>query len=481
MLVDDVLLEIFHFCRKIHYDLPDSERNCWPLISAWNWCLLAHVCRRWRQIIFDSSRRLNLRILCTYRTPVRKNLGIWPAFPIDLRFNSPGYLRPQNEDNVIAALEHRNRVQSVRLSAPRSQWAKLASVMQEPFPVLTHLRISSMPYEDPLGLSPLELTAEFMGGSTPNLQEISLRRVSFPALPILLFSASDLVTLSLVDIPIPGYISPERIIACLAALPRLKMLEIRYNLFHVSSGPNRIRPPPETRAFLPALTDFQFRCAFDYLEDVVAQIDSPQLERISIKYSDPADIVQVTQLSDFINRTIGPSLTPSRRAHVYFYFDRADFTLSLENPHASYPGFHRRTVTTTISHDWRFPSVARVFSRFSATLCTVAHLELDAQVEENDGLDLNLIEWLRLLSQFPAMQTLYVSLNLAKPVFLSLKGITAERVTEVLPSLGLICLEREPASSLEKIIAIRRFSDHPITIVETRDEFNERLKSYLSI
>ena len=111
MLVDDVLLETFDFCRKIMM-YPNWPH--WPPRPVWNWLVLVHVCRRWRKIIFNSPRRLNLRILCTHGSPVRKNLDIWPAFPIDLQLCSQTDLFPTDEDNAIAALEHRDRVNSAR-------------------------------------------------------------------------------------------------------------------------------------------------------------------------------------------------------------------------------------------------------------------------------------------------------------------------------------------------------------------------------
>ena len=65
VLTDNVLLEIFDFCRE-----PESEDQSFYYI--WEWQLLAQVCRRWRQIIFASPRRLNLLLLCKEGTPVRK-------------------------------------------------------------------------------------------------------------------------------------------------------------------------------------------------------------------------------------------------------------------------------------------------------------------------------------------------------------------------------------------------------------------------
>jgi len=133
------------------------------------------------------------------------------------------------------------------------------------------------------------------------------------------------------------------------------------------------------------------------------------------------------------------------------------------------------------------PDVTFVLTQFSAALCTVVHLELEAwrvhllmRYNASDG-DPYDIEWLYLLRHFPAIQTLYVCHYLVGPVFLALEDIPAELLIKVLPSLRLICLDGTTASSLEKSAPIRRFSDHSITVVKTRDEFNERLKSYVSI
>ncbi|KAH9043566.1 hypothetical protein EDB84DRAFT_863762 [Lactarius hengduanensis] len=56
MLPNNVLLEIFDLCQERY-----------TMYHVWGWHFFVHVCRRWRQIIFDSPHRLNLRIFCTQR------------------------------------------------------------------------------------------------------------------------------------------------------------------------------------------------------------------------------------------------------------------------------------------------------------------------------------------------------------------------------------------------------------------------------
>ena len=75
MLPDDVLIEVFDFYRE---EYEDENLD----ILVWGWIILVHICRSWRQVVFASPIHLDLKILCTSGTPVRKNIGIWPALPI---------------------------------------------------------------------------------------------------------------------------------------------------------------------------------------------------------------------------------------------------------------------------------------------------------------------------------------------------------------------------------------------------------------
>jgi hypothetical protein len=464
------LLEIFDFYRNDHYN------DC----PVWEWHVLVHVCQRWRQIVFASPHRLNLQILCTHGTPFRKNIGIWPTFPIVLNFYCTRLLTPNDEDNAITALKHPDRVSFVNLRVTSSQLGKVARVMQKPFPVLKRLYIDLYGEDAPV------LPGGFLGQSAPCLQEIALAGIAFPALPALLLSASHLVSLELHSVPPTGYISPEAMVACLAALPRLDSFTLEF--MSPTPRPDQIRPPPGARTVLPALTFFHFHGATEYLEDLVAKTDSPRLDRIIIVFLDDPDFrdlddFQAAQLSKFIDRSVGPELTPSRRAHVSFDNDHFAFTLYR---HANGPGWDRRSVETTIACEWidwpgHVPYMAEVLSHFSATLSTVIHLELIVEFKEDCQLEgTESVKWLLLFRQFPAVQILFVSWALAEGVALALEDITGEMVAKVLPSLDLICLRGQTASSIKKFVAARRLSDRPVTVVDTRKEFDDRLESYVS-
>ena len=188
-------------------------------IEAWH--TLVHVCQKWRIVVFGSPRRLDLRLHCTARTPVREVLDIWPLLPIVVGADG---LRKWGVDNIFAALEYNNRVCELSLidsGVSSSQWEKVFSVMQQPFPALKRLLLQ--PVDETTPVDP----DSFLGGSAPSLQMLSLHDIPFPGLPKLLLSATHLVHLDLY-IPHSGYISPEVMVTCLSALTRLEKLEIGF-------------------------------------------------------------------------------------------------------------------------------------------------------------------------------------------------------------------------------------------------------------
>jgi len=120
VLPDDVLLAIFDFCVVRYQYSPEmviSDRYARREIVSWQ--SLVHVCRRWRRLIFESPRRLNLQPFCTTGTSARKTLDIWPAFPLLIQDHDS----ETSVDNIVAVLEHSNRILQISLRClTTSQW-----------------------------------------------------------------------------------------------------------------------------------------------------------------------------------------------------------------------------------------------------------------------------------------------------------------------------------------------------------------------
>ena len=127
ILPDDVLLEIFDF----YVDPTEKYIN----IEAWR--TLVHVCRRWRNLVFESPLRLNLRLICHPKLSLHTTLDIWPPLFIVIDQHD-GPLQPDwGVDNVIAALELNNRTRQICLWAvPALQMGEILTAMHKSFPAL---------------------------------------------------------------------------------------------------------------------------------------------------------------------------------------------------------------------------------------------------------------------------------------------------------------------------------------------------------
>lgn len=326
VLADNVFLQIFDFCR-IDHD-PDAG---YPPCLVWDWHGLVHVCQRWRQIVFASPRRLNLQIYCKYGTPVRESLGCWPALPIAIDYytyyddDGSEISAPTDEhcDNAIAALEHPDRVCSIRISVANYLFEDMAKVLQRSFPVLTSLTLQSKLMDIP------SLSDSFLGGYAPRLQKFTLAGIPFPTFPTFLRSARDLVKLRLVGIPYTGDgpILAGIVAAGLAGLTKLEYLNISFGdsltmlvYSHWVFSPDRIPAVYPTRVVLPALTRFRFFGTRRYLEEFVAQIETPQLVDLTITFASDCVVQapQIFRLIDFISRAEYLKLAEFRRGCVHF-------------------------------------------------------------------------------------------------------------------------------------------------------------------
>ena len=124
--------------------------------------------------------------------------------------------------------------------------------------------------------------------------------------------------------------------------------------------------------------------------------------------------------------------------------------------------------------------MAPVLSHLSAALSNVVHISLRSQTEEYRQLEgTNDVDWL-LLQQFPTLQTLHVSQNLAVLVTLALEVISGGIAAGVLPFLDLIYLAGKPASSIEMFDTLCQLTGRPVTVIDTVREFRESLRSYAS-
>ena len=468
ILPDEVLLRIFDFYRMGHIHK----------LSEWRDLLL--VCRRWYQLIVSSPRRLYLYVLCTRKTSFRKNLGHWPTFPIIIDYtnilNYPNYntqkCSPDEEEEVFAALEHPDRISSLKLPVTKLLLEKVATMAQEQFPMLRELSFVSDEDE-----SVPVLPSEFLGGCAPRLRTINLEGIPFPTLPILLSSATDLLALSLHRIPHAGYISPEAMVAGLAALTRLEFLYLEFQSSTSRPGRNDTsrRAALPTQVVLPALTSFTFRGASEYLEDLVAQVEAPRLDFISITYLDQL-IFSEHELPRFVGRV---EVLEQSRKSVHVSFRGSDAFVRIQQAENDQVGVlliilrDLRRIRTQ-EPQWHVSDLAGLLSRCSAILSNVGDLSIDVAGLQPDGI--GNIKWLEVLRQFTTVETLLVPAPLASYILEAFKEVTAEMASDTWPALRLLCLEYQLLRCVEGFVRARQLSGQPVTVVSEREVFLDLLR-----
>ena len=449
MLPDVALLEIFDF-------YVDGAR-----INAWY--TLVHVCRNWRHVVFGSPHRLDLRLHCTARTPVRMTLDVWPLLPIVVWNNGHGMW---GVDNIIAALEHHNRICRIDLwPVPSSQLETVLGAMQQPFPTLTDLQLM---FQDETALVVSDL---FLGGSAPHLQTLILDSIPFPTLPKLLLSATHLVDLRLWRIPRSGYFSPVVMATSLAAMTRLRRLLIRFESPRSRPDRNSQHPPPSTRILLPVLTDLNFKGVCEYMEDLVARINAPLLDKLEITFFNRL-IFDNPQLAQFISRT--PAFKTHDEARVIF----SDWNVSVTLPQAS-DGALELEIPCEQS-DWQLSSLAQVCSSSfpQALIFAVERLYIydDGSCDWQDDIDNS--QWLEFFRPFTTVNVLYISSEFTTSIALGLQKLVKLRLTRVLPTLKTLFLEdtllSEPVrEAIAQFVAARQHASRPITISRWEREEDE--------
>ncbi|KAN0135852.1 hypothetical protein V8E53_006304 [Lactarius tabidus] len=458
ILPDEVLLQIFDFLQL----------TVRPVLG---WHRLIHVCRRWRQVIFSSPRRLDLYLLCTHGTPVRKTLGLWQAFPIVIDY--PNYntkMYSNDEDGIIAALEHPDRISQLKLRVTRPLLGKVAAAAQEQFPILTQLVLLSDKDENVSALP-----SEFLGGSAPSLQNLQFAGIPFPTFPTFLSSATDLAFLCLHRIPHTSYISPEAMVAGLAALTRLCLLFIEFqsSTSRPDQSDTRKLAASPTRVVLPALTLFTFQGAGEYLEDLVAQVEAPRLDFIKVTHLNQL-IFYVPQLFRFAGQV--QVLQKARKSlYVDFYSTQVDIHLQVHAEQVESVGslLHLLTACQTQGLSWEISDLARLLRRCSAVLSNVGHLSVDLRNMQPSWPGMDNVEWLELLGRFTAMETLFIAPPIAGYIANALEHVAIEMAPEILPALRLLCLEDEPLGRVQGFISARQLSAHPLTVANQRNEFRQ--------
>jgi len=237
-------------------------------------------------------------------------------------------------------------------------------------------------------------------------------------------------------------------------------LEFRFRPSRSGPDMESRRLPPMTRSILPDLTNIQFKGDSEYLEYLVARIDAPRLNELSIAFL-PQMNFDTPHLVQFVSRT--PRFKEPNEARVSFNPDA-----QVQLLWASEEYCRLRVEISCEESDPQLSSIAQVYTMCLPPLPTVENLRLMYLQMDWDG---DVDQCLELLRPFTAVKNFYISESFQPPMVSALQELVGSRTTEVLPSLQKIFLtkaEFKPFGAFRKAIrqflAARQLSGHPVRL-----------------
>ncbi|KAN0125444.1 hypothetical protein V8E53_015484 [Lactarius tabidus] len=451
MLSGDVLLSIFRYCL-------DASPWCWPR--------LVHVCRKWRHIVFGSQHTLHLRLLCTHGTPVLEMLDCWPTLPIVIQYGGPPALdppSPEDEDNILDALKHSDRVHSIYLTVTKPLLTKLSSI-ETSFSELEDLVLLYPDYTE------ITLPSAFRWGT--RLRTLHLTAVSLPTLLQHLSSSRNLVDIQLHNIANTAYHSPEALANALSWVTQLRSLSL--HLRSSASHPENIGILPSSsngkRVAFPTLSHLNFQGTCTFFDRFVVGIDSPRLGNIEITFNQPTFFV--SKLCEFIER-IEMQMT-HHRADILF----SDLSVSISFIKPGPTCLKLQVCCESFS--LRLYSMAQICSGLSALLLGVEHLGISGMRPSSRKDDSDCEGWLKLIHPFRGTKWFHVAGDHSSNIVLALRH-SEMRGDTVLPALHKLCIrEPEPrcVTLREAVVSFmhsRRLSGHIFGVEYERPWINECL------
>ena len=454
-LDDDSLLHLFYLYRPPIFDGDEDEGELVTGGRGWDrelwWYKLAHVCQRWRNLIFGSASYLGLCLVCTFDMPIADMLAHSPPFPLVIDYvddiRDP---TAKDEEGITLALEQRDRVRRIRLSIPNLQ--KLIITMDGEYPVLEYLILS--PSED-------EVTALMFPDTlqVPHLRQLALIDFTLPIGSQLLTTAVGIVTLGLFW----THPSTDFQFQWISFMPQLVTLTIFFESPHSSAPESQLLyMPDKTHVTLPNLRTFVFQGDSDYMEAFLPRITTPRLEKLGIQLFNQLTF-SVPHLIQFMNTTENLRFDSFE---VKFLGDEVHMRVYREEDET-----YVLSITVFCRHlDLQVSLVDQFFDSRSQISPAVEHLTLEHEEHNRSSEEHNQVdraEWHKLLRSFNNVKTLCIDDGLVKELSRSLRPDDGELPPELLPELQeLTYFGRDDTGvAFTPFIDARQCAGRPVTLI----------------
>ena len=368
VLDNDSLLNIFYLYRPAVFDGDESYSQRLFGGKGWDrerwWYQLAHVCQRWRKLILQSASYLGLCLVCTFGTPIADMLAHSPPLPLIIDYyDQHRNIAAEVEDEIILALEQRERVLRIRIFLPIPNMERLITVIDGEYSILEFL-IMPTPREYKSGN--LILIETFQA---PHLRHLVLTGIAIPIGSRLLTTAVGLVTLALYMKHPSAYLQPNTLLQWISFMPELEMLAVVFRFPILSRDVERqfIHAPITTHVTLPNLLELTFRGASAYMEAFVRHITIPRLEKCQIGFLNQLTI-STPHLLQFVNTTENLRFN---RASFLLYDERVTVVV--------YPDESAKTHSLVLAVDcwhldWQVSLALQICNALSQKFSSVEHL-----------------------------------------------------------------------------------------------------------
>jgi F-box-like len=415
ILDNDSLLQILS-----HYRL-DHENN-WNLRYMWR--NLAHVCRRWRHLVYDSTSHLDMYLLLTNNSPSLSTLSHLPPLPLVIDYSDRTEIvarKHEGHDTIQLGLQQHDHVRRVFLQAPSSSLRMWLEPINKPFPRLKDLSLLSTTVEE----TNLMLPETFQA---PDLRRLTLHGIGLSTGLQWLSSTIALSTLSLTHIGASCYFPPRQLVTQLQGLPYLEELSIGFAIPIPLPSSEEELFPPLSPVRLPALRRLTYRGVDDYIDTLAALINTPHLEQLSLIFFLNLSF-SLVNLTEFIHRT---ERFGCLVAQVIFNKDGA----SLYYEQQSIGKLSLRVNCEPF--DWQIDSAIQVCNALGNLLSAVEELTIDLDEDwmpsdRENTLDSTM--WHELLLPFVGVKKLHIGFLLTFELSQALDSAAGGLDLELLPEL----------------------------------------------
>jgi hypothetical protein len=395
-------------------------------------------------------------LFLTNNSPPIDTLGHLPHLPLVFNYSDrAGTTAPKDDDNIRLGLQRPSYVRQVFLQAPTLTLRMWLEPMNQLFPRLGDITLVSTTTEDMNLMLSETLQA-------PDLRRLLLHGISLPTGSQFLSSATTLSTLSLTHIGASGYFPPGHLVAQLQGLPHLEELSIGFAIpIPLPSSEGKLLPAPIPPVTLPTLKRLIFRGVDAYLENLVAQINTPLLERLSLTFFFDLTFTLVN-LTEFIHRTEGFQCLV---AQVIFNKDGP----SIDAGHYKQWDIGRLSLRVSCEPlDWQIDSAAQACTALGEVFSAIVELTLDLNVDGmpsdwEDTLDNTL--WHELLLPFAGVKKLHIGSSLTRELSQVLESVARGSVLEVLQELEVQFEVDNANRALSAFVETRESMGRPVQLL----------------